>query len=157
MVSTPFILEERGLHRLWYLSGLGWEFRDGEYKSFYHIKYAESLDGDVWNRNGSIAIDLASNETNICGPTVIKYHDEYHMWYCYVAGKNAYRIGYALSEDGLEWSRRDNQSGISVSDEGWDSECQAYPYVFRHEDKIYMLYSGNEFGKGGFGIALLDD
>jgi hypothetical protein len=40
-----------------------------------------------------------------------------------------------------------------VSDSGWDSEMVCYPYVFKHNDNIYMLYNGNRYGLSGFGIA----
>jgi len=29
-----------------------------------------------------------------------------------------------------------------------------YPFVFRHNDQIYMLYNGNGYGKTGFGLAV---
>jgi hypothetical protein len=33
----------------------------------------------------------------------------------------------------------------------------AYPTVFDHEGQHYMLYCGNNYSKGGFGIAALID
>jgi hypothetical protein len=32
-----------------------------------------------------------------------------------------------------------------------------YPFVFEHKGKIYMLYNGNDYGKEGFGLAVLED
>jgi hypothetical protein len=32
---------------------------------------------------------------------------------------------------------------------------QCYPHVFTCDDRVYMLYNGNEFGKFGFGLAEL--
>jgi len=69
---------------------------------------------------------------------------------------HGYRIGYAESKDGYQWVRKDNEVGINVSPSGWDSESMAYPHVFTHSGKKYMLYSGNNFGKGGFGLAVGD-
>ena len=74
------------------------------------------------------------------------------MWYSYRGEK--YRIGYAESEDGIVWTRKDNESGIGVSSEGWDSEMIDYPVVFKHKDDVYMLYCGNGYGKTGFGLAV---
>jgi len=45
---------------------------------------------------------------------------------------------------------------ISVSKSGWDSEMISYPHVFELDDKIYMLYLGNQVGKAGFGLAELE-
>ena len=64
-----------------------------------------------------------------------------------------YRLGYAVSEDGIKWARRDSSVGIDVSDSGWDSEAVTYPFVFEHGGQQYMLYNGNGYGRTGFGIA----
>ena len=74
------------------------------------------------------------------------------MWYC-VRG-DSYRIGYAESADGLEWTRRDCLAGIAPPAEGWDSQMQAYPMVFREGGRWLMLYNGNGYGATGFGCAL---
>ena len=42
-----------------------------------------------------------------------------------------------------------------MSTEGWDSEMIAYPHVFELDNKVYMLYLGNEVGRFGFGLAEL--
>jgi hypothetical protein len=84
---------------------------------------------------------------------VVRDPDMYRMWYCYRGDR--YRIGYAESPDGLVWQRKDEQAGIDVSSEGWDSEMLAYPHVFDHEGQRYMLYNGNDYGKTGIGLAVL--
>jgi hypothetical protein len=68
----------------------------------------------------------------------------------------AYRIGYAFSDDLEIWTRDDDSVGIDVSEGSWDSDMLCYPHVFNCEDKIYMLYNGNEFGRFGFGLAVLE-
>ena len=69
----------------------------------------------------------------------------------------AYRLRYAYSEVLSNWVRDDDHAGIDVSEEGWDSEMQCYPHVFRCDDQIYLLYNGNEFGRHGFGVAVLEE
>jgi hypothetical protein len=32
----------------------------------------------------------------------------------------------------------------------------SYPHVFQLDDSIYMLYSGNQVGRFGFGLAKLE-
>jgi len=152
MVSTPFVMKEGDLWRMWYLSGLKWD--KVEPVSYYHIKYAESRDGIHWKRDGLICIDLREGETNIASPTVLKEDGTYRMWYSYAATGRGYRIGYAESADGLLWRRMDEGAGIDLSTSGWDSETIAYPSVFSHEGRKYMLYSGNQFGRDGFGLAV---
>ncbi|HMJ47110.1 MAG TPA: hypothetical protein VK498_07250, partial [Ferruginibacter sp.] len=67
-----------------------------------------------------------------------------------------YRIGYAASDDLLNWKRDDNAAGITVSESGWDAESISYPCVFELDDEIYMIYQGNEIGRNGFGLAKLE-
>ena len=76
------------------------------------------------------------------------------MWYS--CRGSAYRIGYAESNDGLEWERKDEEAGIDVSQDGWDSEMIEYPCVFQHGGSWYMLYNGNGYGASGIGLAVLD-
>jgi predicted GH43/DUF377 family glycosyl hydrolase len=154
MVSTPFVIREEGIWRMWYLSGLGWDKATENFRSYYHIKYAESEDGITWKRHGLVCIDLQKGETNIASPSVIKENSIYKMWYSYVSGSKGYRVGYAESSNGYTWIRKDDRVGIDISSSGWDSKAMAYPYVFIHKGKKYMLYSGNGFGLEGFGMAI---
>ena len=78
------------------------------------------------------------------------------MWYCYRGTTFPYRLGYAESEDGLRWERKDHLMDLPTSDSGWDSEMIAYPHVFHHKGATYLLYCGNSFSKSGFGLAILD-
>ena len=70
---------------------------------------------------------------------------------------NVYRIGYAFSQDLFNWTRDDDNVGITFSEQGWDSDMLHYPHVFELDKKFYMLYNGNEFGKYGFGLAELEN
>jgi hypothetical protein len=76
------------------------------------------------------------------------------MWYSYRG--DAYKIGYAESCDGKKWERLDAQVGITTSASGWDSEMIEYPFVFDHKGHRYMLYNGNDYGRTGFGLAILE-
>ncbi len=140
--------------RMWYLSCTGWRIRNAGPEHRYHIKYAESRDGINWIRDGVVAIDYSNDrEYAISRPSVIRDNDCWRMWYSYRG--ETYRIGYAESEDGRNWRRRDKAAGIDVSLSGWDSEMIEYPFVFDHKGQRYMLYNGNGYGKTGFGLAVL--
>jgi predicted GH43/DUF377 family glycosyl hydrolase len=95
-------------------------------------------------------------------PTVTKIGNRYHMYFCYRQAtdfrKNparGYRLGYAWSDDLVNWVRDDANAGITFSENGWDAEMMCYPHIFQCDGKVYLLYNGNEFGKYGFGIAEL--
>jgi hypothetical protein len=154
MTGSPCILIEDGVWRMWYYSGFRWEHENGVPKHYYHIKYAESLDGITWTRDGTVAIDFQHDEFAIAKPSVLHRGGRYQMWYSYRGP--AYRIGYAESMDGRTWTRLDDQAGIEAGPEAWDAEMIEYPHVFEHQGRLYMLYNGNRYGSTGIGLAVLD-
>jgi predicted GH43/DUF377 family glycosyl hydrolase len=159
--TSPHVMKEGDRWHMWYCSGTNWHEIDGKFEHTYDIKYAHSSDGKHWNQEGAIAIHQHNPFEAITKPAVIKIGNTYHMWYCYRGtidfrdGDQSYRIGYAVSEDAVSWTRQDDLSGIDVSEEGWDSKMLAYPEIAEVNGKIIMLYNGNYFGKEGFGYAEL--
>lgn len=153
LTASPFVLIEGSIWRMWYVSCTGWELRNGKPQHSYHIKYAESSDGIHWERNGRVCIDYKSKEEYaIARPSIVKEDGVYKMWYSHRGA--SYELGYAESRDGLSWDRRDEESGLEVSDQGWDSEMLAYPFVFDYRGDRYMLYNGNGYGETGIGLAV---
>jgi hypothetical protein len=144
---------------MWYVSGTGWEPKPGtkEPKHYYRIKYAESKDGIHWETKNRVCIDYRHDEYAIARPVVYREGGGYRMWYSFRGGDRAYGIGYGESQEGIHWIRKDDEAGIDVSKEGWDSSMVCYPYVFKHRNQTYMLYNGNGYGKTGFGLAVLDN
>lgn len=160
--ASPFVIYDNGIYRMWYVSCSRWEFQcDGTWKHFYNIRYKESENPIYWPTKSTIAIDFNNDfEYAIARPSVIiDGPEDYKMWYCYRSQSNisSYRIGYAVSSNGRDWLRKDEEVGIDVSPEGWDCEMICYPYVFDHKGKRYMLYNGNGYGKTGFGLAVLEN
>jgi hypothetical protein len=84
------------------------------------------------------------------------------MFFCYRYSRhyrgreNGYRIGYAASTNLVDWVRDDAKAGIDVSNEGWDAEMLSYPHVFDVDGTTYLAYLGNQVGRYGFGLAMLD-
>ena len=125
----------------------------GQPRHYYHIRYAESSDGLRWSRRARPCIDYASpDEYAISRPCVVRDRDAYRLWYA--SRGAAYRIGYAESADGLDWTRKDADAGLDVSAAGWDSEMVAYPCVFDAGGRRYLLYNGNGYGRTGIGLAV---
>ena len=162
--GTSCVLLDNGLWKNWYLSCIKWEIINEKPEAFYHIKYAESHDGIHWRREGVVAIDFKNNdEAGIVSASVVKETNaSYKMWFSFRKGQgyradkqSSYRIGYAKSQNGIIWERLDDEAGITLSTEGWDSEMMAYPHVIKYKDETYMFYNGNGFGRTGFGYATL--
>jgi len=152
MTGHPAVLIEGGIWRMWYVSCSGWRMIDGAPRHDYHIKYAESSDGVRWRRDNRICIDYGSqDEYALARPWVVRDGAAYRMWYSYRGA--AYRIGYAESPDGLTWRRLDEQAGIGVSADGWDSDMIEYPCVVRAGGVEWMFYNGNGYGRSGIGCA----
>ncbi len=155
LAASPLVFEEAGRLRMWYISGSGWRKSGAEIRHLYNVHYREG-DGPLsWTVPPREAVTFeVPGEYAFGRPWVLRGKNLYHMWYC-VRG-DEYRIGYAVSRDGYIWERKDASAGIGPSAEGWDSESQSYPAVFRHRDKTYMLYNGNGYGRTGVGIAVLE-
>lgn len=158
-VASNCVLFDEDKYKIWYLSCTKWEKIENEIRHYYHIKYAESKDGINWKREGKIAIDFRDEyEYAISVPRVIKNKNKYTMWFSSRGEEDrpTYRIRKAVSEDGINW-KRDNEIELDVSQTGWDSEMVCYPYVFEYNEKLYMLYNGNGYGKTGIGLAVLEE
>ncbi len=166
LVGDSFVRIFNGTYHMWYIFGIKWintQAEDAE--RVYKIGHAVSENGIDWKKEEGkqiISDNLNSDECQAL-PTVLFYNNAYHMFFCYREAtdfrknKNrGYRLGYAYSTDLVTWVRKDEEAGISLSKDGWDSEMMCYPHLFACDDKIYLLYNGNEFGKYGFGIAELE-
>jgi predicted GH43/DUF377 family glycosyl hydrolase len=158
--ASNCVIYDNGIYKIWYLSATHWKIINHKPQHYYHIKYAESKDGIEWIRKGVVAIDYKNKyEYSISVPRVIKENSIYKMWFSSRGTKkvNEYRINYAESKNGIEWIRKDNQIFLNVSEKGWDSKMICYPFIFDHKGKRYMLYNGNDYGKTGFGLAVLEN
>ena len=153
-LSYPWVMYEDGYYKMWYGSTIDWSSVNGE--MIHVINYATSIDGETWSRHGlAVPFEIGVAQA-FSRPTVLRDESGYHMWFSYRSGTGQkYRIGYASSLDGLKWERH-SDSGIDVSETGWDSDMVCYPFVFEHKSKVYMLYNGNDFGRHGFGLAVLE-
>jgi predicted GH43/DUF377 family glycosyl hydrolase len=165
VISGPKIRKFEGKYFLFYLAGTEWVMHNGSPEIIYKNKMAISDDGVNWTRmNRNIIEDKIDHLECQAGPDVFFYKEKYHMYFVYRHGVDfrsapgrGYKIGYAHSDDLINWTRDDENSGIEYSEEGWDSTMHHYPHVFELDGSHYMVYNGNEFGKYGFGLAILYD
>ncbi len=156
--SATTIIQENGLFKTWYVSGFDWiEVNSVKYPT-YVIKYAASENGIDWQSCNDTCIDFKDDDEFGFGrPWVIKDKGKYLMWYSIRSKTRPYCIGYAESENGIEWIRKDAEVGIYSSPGGWDSEMICYPCVVDVKGKRYMFYNGNRHGSTGFGCAVLEN
>lgn len=160
----PFVLRMDGKWKMWYLSCTQWCLIDDQPEPFYHVKYAESTDGINWNRKGEISLDYNDEIDAVGNPTVLFENGIYKMFFSYrkadgyrVDKTKAYKLGYAESNDGIEYSVKKDVFEVSGKRELWESTMNAYPHVIKSGNNYYLFYNGNGFGKSGFGYAILKE
>lgn len=160
-VSSPYVIRTDEEWLMYYLFCTKWidGIHAGKKEPVYDIRYAKSHDGIHWEiPDGNVCI--TGEDEAVAQPCVIKDKQGFRMWYStrktidYRENReSSYRIGYAESKDGFSWVRKDSEAGITVSDEGWDSQMQEYAYVLPEGNKFIMFYNGNGFGQSGIGYA----
>ncbi len=155
-LSYPWVSCEAGKFHMWYGSTLTWDAGNGE--MLHLIREATSADGSLWARTGRNLPHQIGVAQAFSRPTVAQAADGGRdMWFSYRgAPGRSYRIGYAHMPRGGDWALRLDQSGLDISQSGWDSEMVEYPFVFDHRAERYMLYNGNDYGRSGFGLARLE-
>ena len=160
---SPFVYRHGAAWHMYYSSGIGWAQVNGKYEPLYIIKYAHSTDGITWQQPNKTCIEPLHAEEANTRCTVVEINKRFHMWYSYrgsqqfrAAGQSSYRIGYAHSDNLIDWTRADDDAGITVSNAGWDSIMVEYPYIVKLGQQWVMFYNGNNFGETGFGYATLE-
>ncbi|GAA5170299.1 hypothetical protein GCM10025770_33000 [Viridibacterium curvum] len=151
----PFVMREQGIFRMWYVAGSSWLLLGGKQMPVYELRYLESEDGIHWPDQGETVLATGPDEHGFGRPWVVKEDARYQLHYsARKIALQSYRLGYAESADGIRWQRQDEQLGLDVSAEGWDSEAIMYSAVIRHGANEWLFYNGNNFGETGFGVAL---
>lgn len=131
------------------------------YNSYrYDIGYAVSPDGISWTKHPdpvlNVGIESAWDNGFLEGPTVLKDGDTYKMWYCgydaIVDGNGTdglANIGYAISLDGIVWTKHENNPVLSTGQNAWDSVFAQDPHVIKENGMYYMWYGGNNVDSYG--------
>lgn len=167
LVGDGFVKLIGGRFHMWYIFGTGWRrfAPDAEPDRTYKIGHATSPDGIAWIKDEAKQIiedRLGAFESQAL-PTVIEIDGMHHMFFCYRQSydfrKNrarGYRIGHAHSADLERWTRDDANPLPAAAPGAWDSDMLCYPHAFECDGNVYLLYNGNEFGRHGFGAAVLE-
>jgi hypothetical protein len=166
LVGDGFVKLIGGVFHMWYIFGTGWKkfSEDAAPDRTYKIGHATSINGVNWVKEEArqIITDQLGEDESQALPTVIEIDGLYHMFFyrqSFDFRKNTgrgYRIGRAWSDDLKNWTRDDVALKLDVTSGDWDSDMQCYPHVFECDGKVYLLYNGNEFGRYGFGVAVLE-
>jgi predicted GH43/DUF377 family glycosyl hydrolase len=149
-------IRENDRWKIWYAAGSSWETIAGTPYPNYHIRYLESSNGIDFPVEGKICVTTQGREYRIGRPRVYRTDFGYEMFYTKGTLDGEYLPGYAQSNDGINWERMDDQVGLGVSAEGWDSRALSYISLLSRKDRTYAFFNGNDFGRDGFGYAVLE-
>ena len=90
---------------------------------------------------------------DVYAPSVVAYGDKYLMWYSGSTLPTSYQTGFAVSSDGINWTR---QPGIIAEGAAgsFDSDSADYPAVILEGNQFKIWYSGlNSAGTYNIGYA----
>ncbi|MDH5723732.1 MAG: hypothetical protein OEY94_10495 [Alphaproteobacteria bacterium] len=136
---------------------------NGKVTPAYNLETMISKDGKEWPDKQEVVFPIKENEILGYGRSAI--------WKDDVVGKfkglfsvrswdaRYYGIYYSESYDGLEWDELslDNRMSFSVSDTCDNQSEVCFPSLIHQDNRIFMFYNGNDFGKEGLRLAIWED
>jgi len=152
----PYCIYENNIYKMWYVAGSSWINLGGKEFPVYNLKYIESQDGINWPNKGKTVLEPKDKDEHAFGrPYVAKKKDGTYRLFVSVRKKSLkqYRMAYAESKDGINWKRLDEKLNMDVTPNSFDSEAIMYAAYFEKDNNSYILYNGNNFGKGGIALA----
>ena len=136
---NPTVIRDGSTYKIWYHGHDGSQSRIG---------YATSPDGINWTKRPTAVLDLgpsgAWDTIGVGAPTVIKDGATYKMWY---EGYDGWwwRIGYATSTDGINWTKHSGNPVIKEGPSGsWNEGHNGGPSVVKVGSAYHMLFAGND-------------
>jgi hypothetical protein len=108
------------------------------------IAFAQSDDGFAWQVQNAGAPVLVADQVwegdFVGGPTVLWHDGRFQMWY---AGGGGAGLGYAESDDGLNWDKRD-ANPVFAPDQEWEGSVVASPSVVVNQGDYHLYYSAGD-------------
>lgn len=154
-VSAGPILKINGIFYMYYT---GRNFHESV-SAPWHIGIATSSDGIVWTKQPSPVISGTAGawDVKIFANDIKKINGKYYMYYMGKTELNDHKIGLAISDDGLKWTKYRNNP-IMVPDKPWEGNGIYYASVIEEEGKLKMVYQ-NSYNNliTGFGMAYSTD
>ena len=147
--NSPTALYDEGLYKVWFNG----RQEDG---SGLSIGLATSEDGEVFTEvDGNPLLEPEEDWENqaVAHPTVVRTGDVYEMWYA----SSTLQLGYALSEDGVSWTKYCHNPVFSGVDGTWDEGEIKSPEVIWDGAHYLMTYAGGGEGNWSVGWAMSTD
>ncbi len=128
------------------------------------IGHATSIDGIHWNRDtlNNPVLDVGApgewDALFVFLPHVLFDGSIYHMWYTGGIINNFRSIGYATSDDGINWTKdTENNPVMSRGPDFWDNISVQAPFVLFDDATFEMWYAGwGNYKQIGYATAHID-
>lgn len=149
-VSGPCVLFQGGMYRMWYDAESGTGARS--------IGHATSSDGISWTKHPTSVLQTGAvgfDDQEVEEPRVVFDGTVYRMWYAGSSSSGLGGIGYAVSNDGLVWSKYAGSPVIAPGPDAWDHDSLEGPCVLIDGGVYKMWYQGNDgiLDEGRIGYA----
>jgi predicted GH43/DUF377 family glycosyl hydrolase len=138
-LNRPIVLASGGRYQMWYT---------GQARGKSWIGYATSKDGKAWQRESDkpvLSAERPWEKVAVMCPHVI-YDDRtkvYRMWYSGGEQNEPNAIGYATSQDGLKWSKDENNPIFEPERKNaWEKDRVTACQVMRQGNWHVMFYIG---------------
>lgn len=155
--SAGFVLKSGNMWSSWYNSTVRWLTHEGRELPWYVVRHAQSADGISWEPTGTTCLAPYDDDVHgISRPYVVQTGAGYQMWFSCRRKSNTYRLGYAESLDGKNWTIIHDRPLPDTSENGWDSQmiCFGAP-ITNAKGQLLLFYNGNRYGETGVGAAIL--
>ncbi len=142
LFNSTVVHDGSGYH-MWYVAG-----PPGAPGYGHSIGYASSSDGRVWDKHTEPVITTAQvapwAAIELQGPEVVKDGDTFFMWYTGHLQDGVQAIGYAESENGIDWSHPLDTPVLEANQnpDAWDQYDVWGPAVVKTSAGYAMWYSG---------------
>jgi len=151
-INFSFVIHENLKYKMWYNSGqINWQSGPDRFR----LGYAISDDEIGWTKS-ILSFDKPNqNLWDIGGIdrgfSIIHYNNTYHLWYTGtdltdLNYGNFWRIGYATSPDGINWTRQNNGNPVIVPTKSWELKDVSYPHVLYENGVFKMWYGASNIG-----------
>jgi hypothetical protein len=160
-VYKPSIYYDGVVYHMWYNGYEGTELTNPDL-----VGHATSIDGINWVKDidHNPVMNLGEEgtffDTWVQSSCVLFSDDEYKMWFSgwdatSVTPMRYFRIGWATSPDGIEWTVQNNS--MAILDHGpvgaWDESRLVYPSVVKLGEQYNMWYAGFNYYTYRIGYA----
>lgn len=149
-VLGPEVLYTGTQYMMWYSGVSGTTFQIG---------YATSYNGLTWEKSSENPVLPVGepgrwDEKKVWAPAVVYNGSTWEMWYTGYSDVTGSQIGYATSEDGINWVKYWGNPVFTpgIFDE-WESSGVTSPYVIFENGVYHMWYSNDPHGSIGYAAS----